>query len=156
MKDLVRILEGIGYQDIRTYIQSGNVVLRSEKKRSAEDAAEISDTVQDKFGFRPNVQLLEKAELESAVAKNPFPTTVGKQLHFIFLESEPEAPDLDTLASIKAETEQFKLEGRVFYLYTPGGFGISKLAERVERSLGVSTTARNFNTVRKLMEMLQD
>lgn len=154
MKDLIRILEGLGYQDIRTYIQSGNVVMRRDGKPTADDAVRISDAVGDEFGFSPNVLLLTQEELASAVEGNPFPTGEGKQLHFIFLDSEPESPDLDTLQAVKEPTEQFRLDGKVFYLYTPGGFGISKLAEKVERCLGVSATARNFNTVSAIMKLI--
>lgn len=156
MKDLVRILEGMGFQDIRTYIQSGNVVFRSDRKCAARDAGRISDAVEKEFGFRPNVLLLTHAELAEAIARNPFPTDEGKFLHFFFLESEPGEPDLDALDAIRSETEQFRLDGRVFYLYTPDGFGKSKLAARVERALGVSATGRNFNTVGKLFDMAGD
>ena len=153
MKDLVRILEGMAYSDIRTYIQSGNVVFRSAKKCSRKESDGISSAVEAEFGFRPDVTLLEKSDLDSAVERNPFPTDEGKFLHFFFLESEPAEPDIEALETIKTKSEEFRLDGRVFYLYTPDGFGRSKLAQRVERKLGVSVTARNLNTVRKLLEM---
>ncbi len=153
MKDLVRILEGLGYRDVRTYIQSGNVVFRSERNCSTSDAEAISQAVAAGFGFLPNVMLLEKSDLLDAAQRNPFPTSEGRFLHFMFMNEEPPAPDLKTLQASKSATEQFRLDGRVFYLYTPDGFGSSRLAERVERCLGVPATARNFNTVRKLLEM---
>lgn len=153
MKDLVRILEDLGFEDVKTYIQSGNIVFQSDHACSAKDAAGISTAVEKKFGFRPNVMLLSKSQLDDAVARNPFPTDEGKFLHFFFLAAEPDNPDLDALEAIKTKTEQFRLDGRVFYLYTPDGFGKSKLAERAERKLGVPATGRNFNTVRKLIEM---
>jgi len=155
MKDLVRILESLGYREIKTYIQSGNVVFRSEAAISRKAAGGISDAVKKKFGFRPDVMVLEKADLKRTMDRNPFPTDEGKFLHFFFLASKPTSPDLDALKSIKTDTEQFKLDGRVCYLYTPDGFGRSKLAERVERKLGVSATARNYNTVAKLWEMAE-
>jgi len=154
MKDLVRILEGLGYQEIRTYIQSGNVVLESRRPCFKKDAATISDVVEAEFGFRPKVLLLGEDELRAALAGNPFPTSEGKHLHFSFLASKPSEPDLDTLAQLKSETEQFKLDGRVFYLYAPDGIGRSKLAEKVERCLGVSATGRNLNTVNAILKML--
>ncbi len=153
MKELVRILEALGYGAIRTYIQSGNVVFQSDRPCAANDAAEISDAVEASFGFRPGVLLLSRQQLEDAVARNSLPTNEGKFLHFFFLEREPEKPDLGTLLAIKSDTEKFKLDGRVFFLYTPDGFARSKLAEKVERCLGVPATARNFNTVRKLTEL---
>ncbi len=154
MKDLVSILEGLGYENIRTYIQSGNVVLESEKPCSDQDSGKISDAIEAEVGFRPNVLLLSAEDLRAALAGNPFPTSEGKTLHFSFLETEPLAPDLDTLAQLKSETEQFKLDGKVFYLHAPDGIGRSKLAEKVERCLGVSATGRNLNTVNAILKML--
>lgn len=153
MKELVRILDGLGFADIKTYIQSGNVVFRSEKECFTEEARKVSDAVEAEFGFRPDVMILTRSELFEAIDRNPFPTDEGKFLHFFFLRSKPEAPDIAGLEGIKSETEQFELDGRVFYLYTPDGLGRSKLAGRVERCLGVSATGRNLNTVRKLLEM---
>jgi len=154
MKDLKQILEKLGYRNIRTYIQSGNVVFESNKACSEKEAATISDAVEDEFGFRPSVLLLSEKDLKAALDGNPFPTSVGKHLHFNFLETQPVAPELETLARLKSETEQFKLAGRVFYLYAPDGIGRSKLAEKVERCLGVAATGRNFNSVNAILKML--
>ncbi|MDX1556191.1 MAG: DUF1697 domain-containing protein [Xanthomonadales bacterium] len=154
MKDLVCILESLGYSDVQTYIQSGNVVFESPSPQGEQSADEISDAVEAKFGFRPNVLLLGKQQFEDAVARNPFPTAQGKFLHFFFLERSPESPDLETLRGIKTASEQFKLVDSLFYLYTPDGFGRSKLAEKVERCLGVAVTARNFNTVNAILNLL--
>lgn len=153
MKDLVRILESLGYVEVRTYIQSGNAVFQCRRPGTAKDAARIAETVEAGFGFKPKVLLLSNADLERAVGRNPFPTDVGKHLHFFFLESVPEAADLSALQALKARTEQFRLDDRVFYLYTPDGFARSKVAERAERYLGVSATARNFNTVSALLKL---
>jgi len=156
MKDLIGILERLGFEGVKTYIQSGNVVFRSEQVIGGDEVDQISDAIEAEFGFRPRLLMLSKDELEKAIEHNPFPTDEGKLLHFFFLDAEPASPDMGALKAIKTETEQFRLAGRVFYLYAPGGFGKSKLAERVERCLGVPTTARNFNTVCKLMDMAQD
>lgn len=153
MKDLVRILEGMGFENVQTYIQSGNVVFRSAQECSEREAADISDAVMAEFGFRPDVMILEASDLAGAAERNPFPTDEGKFLHFFFLQSDPKAPELDALEAISTDTERFRLDGRVFYLFAPDGIGRSKLAERVERCLGVPATARNLNTVNKLLEM---
>lgn len=153
MKDLIRILQGLGYEGVKTYIQSGNVMFKSKRVCSDVKADEISEAVAAEFGFRPDVMILRASDLVEAAERNPFPTDDGKFLHFFFLLSEPADPDLAGLDAVKTNTEQFKLDGRVFYLYTPDGLGRSKLAGRVERCLGVSATGRNLNTVRKLLEM---
>ena len=154
MKDLARILEGLGYTDVRTYIQSGNVVMSGGHELGEDAAGAISDAVEKKFSFRPAVLILEKSELMEAVERNPFPTEVGKHLHFTFLEQAPQEPDLETLEGLLSESERFRLDGRVFYFYAPDGIGRSKAVEKIERCLGVQGTARNFNTISKLMEMI--
>ncbi len=154
MKELVVLLEGMSYENVQTYIQSGNVVFQSKKKVGSKDAAEISTRVLEKKGFKPRVLILSEAALQSAVENNPFPTSNGKALHFFFLESAPRQPKIEQLVSMKANSEEFELCGQVFYLYTPDGMGRSKLAANVEKKLGVPLTARNWNTVSKLVSMV--
>lgn len=72
-----------------------------------------------------------------------------------FLADKPKRPDLDGARALATATERFALKGRVFYLYTPDGFGTSKLATRVEQLLGVRATARNCRTVTTLLEMAE-
>lgn len=150
MAELVAILEMIGYQNICTYIQSGNAVFSSRKNPGADDALEISREIHRKIGFEPKVMLLSAQQLQDAVNLNPFPTADGKALHFFFLESLPEKPDIEKLQSLKTESEQFLLDGKVFYLFAPDGVGRSKLAAGAEKAIGVPLTARNWNTVQKL------
>ena len=76
-----------------------------------------------------------------------------RSLHLFFLAERPTNPDLESLERIKARSEWFALKGRIFYLHTPEGFGISKLAQRVERDLGVEATARNWSTVSAVIEL---
>jgi uncharacterized protein (DUF1697 family) len=156
MKDLVVALEGIGLKDVRTYIQSGNVVFASGK--SAQQLARaIAKCIRASFGFDSKTFVLSVKDLERAIAANPFPQAddIPTSLHVFFLSEEPQAPQLDAMEKIKAESEQFELTKQVLYFYSPKGFGISKLGARVERLLGVDATARNWRTVRKLMELAQ-
>jgi uncharacterized protein (DUF1697 family) len=153
MKDLVRILEGLGFREVKTYIQSGNAVFRSAPLPTEETAREIRSRILETHGFAPAVLLLEASELQDAIDRNPFVTTDGKALHLFFLESEPAEPDLDGMMAAKAQTEEFKLVRKVFYLYAPDGIGRSKLAARVEHYVGVPATARNWNTVSQLILM---
>jgi uncharacterized protein (DUF1697 family) len=155
MKDLVGILEDIGCKHIQTYIQSGNVVFRAESDSAKQLAAQIGQRIMESHGFEPKVMLLEISEFHNAVENNPFSTEKGRALHFYFLDSHPEDPDLESLQAVKSETETYKLLGKVFYLYAPDGIGRSRLAARVERALGVPVTARNWNTVSKLLSMLE-
>ncbi len=155
MRDLVSILEEISLQNVQTYIQSGNVVFQTDRTNLPELAHEIGATIGQSHGFMPQVMLLRLQELETVVARNPFPEaqTDHKTLHFYFLESVPSAPDLALLGSLKTEREQFQLIEKVFYLHAPDGIGRSKLATKVEKALGVATTARNWRTVDKMMAL---
>lgn len=156
MKDLAAVLEGMGCEKVKTYIQSGNAVFRTEGNLTKKIAEEISSTVLASHGFKPKVLILDGLELKQAVENNPFQTEDGKALHFFFLESTPVKPDLDGLASVKSDSEEFFLNRNVFYLYAPDGIGRSKLAAKVEQSLGVPVTARNWNTIRKLISMVNN
>jgi uncharacterized protein (DUF1697 family) len=155
--ELVKQLEGIGLKDVRTYIATGNVVLSSTRS-ATRLAGEIERCIEKKFGFHANTFVLSVDELRRAAAANPFPQAdaTPKLLHLFFLSEPPKKPQLDAMNELKAESEQFVLKGKVFYFYTPDGFGISKLATRVDRLLGVETTARNWRTVGKLLEMTKE
>lgn len=154
MKELVAVLEELGLKNLRTYIQSGNVVFDG-KGESAALAARMSAAIKKSHGFEPWVLLLEAEALERAIKGNPFPEgeADGKTLHFNFLASAPHKPDLAGIEKIRAASERYKLIGDVFYLHAPDGVGRSKLALNMERLLGVPMTGRNWNTVKKLQEM---
>ena len=154
MAELTDIFKRLGYSSIRTYIQSGNVIFESSKAITCKDMEAVSDAVNELKGFRPAVMLIDEAKLRLAAKKAPFPTDVGKALHVYFLESEAENADIEKMQSRKTGTEDFCLTRDVFYLYTPDGFGRSKLTGIVEKCLGVSATARNWNTVTKLISMM--
>lgn len=158
MKELKVILEKLGLQSVRTYIQSGNVVFKSEEKDRRKLSVEISAAVKKKYGFEPRVMLLSAEELENAIKANPFPEAQAEPvtLHLGFLADVPQNPDRQELERLKAGKEQYKLDGKVFYLYAPEGIGRSKLAARVERLLGVEITDRNWRTVQKIMEMVNE
>ncbi|MFO0941309.1 MAG: DUF1697 domain-containing protein [Pirellulales bacterium] len=157
MATLAKVLEQAGCSAVRTYIQSGNVVFNSKSKSKTSVGKLIGDAIQDEFQFRPEVLLLTADELHSAIENNPFQQAVvePKSLHFYFLATPPKSPDLAGLTK-STMTERFKLIDSVFYLHTPDGLGKSKLAGAVERKLGVSATARNYSTVRKLSEMVSE
>jgi len=154
MKELVAILEGMDYENIQTYIQSGNVLFQSKKKVEEISAGEISRGVLEKKGFEPKVLILSVEQLQEAIKNNPFATSNGKVLHFFFLESQPLQPNMEQLMSKKVESEEFELNQKVFYLYAPDGLGRSKLARAVEKAMRVPVTARNWNTVSKLASMI--
>ena len=155
MKELKVVLEKNGCTDVQTYIQSGNVILRSKVSDAARLAKQLTAAVAKSHGFPPRVLLLTRDELERAAAGNPFPEAHAnpKSVHLFFLAEPPPKADVKALEALKTETERFALKGQIFYLHTPDGFGTSKLAARAERLLGVDATARNWRTVTTLLEM---
>jgi uncharacterized protein (DUF1697 family) len=155
MKELKAVLEKNGCCDVQTYIQSGNVIFRSATPDAAQLAERLTAAVSRSHGFEPRVLVLTRAAIESAAAANPFPEAVRnpKSVHLFFLAETPAKPDLKGFEAVKAKSERFELKGRVLYLYTPDGFGTSKLAARAEKLLGVDATARNWRTVTTLLEM---
>lgn len=155
MKELVEILERAGAKDVRTYIQSGNAVFRLAPDRAEDIGRDVGDAILASRGFRPKLLVRPISHLARAAEASPFEAAEGKALHFFFLESDPETPDLRALEELKSETEEFALGIGVFYLHAPEGIGRSRLAERVERALGVPATARNWNTVRKILALAE-
>ena len=155
MKDLVAQLADLGCQDVKTYIQSGNAVFQCSVAKASTLSGRIAAAVEERRGFRPRVLVMKAADLESAVAANPFPEAEAepKSLHLWFLADRPSRPDLASLKACKAANERYVLKGGVFYLHAPDGIGRSKLAERVERTLGVEATARNWRSVCKILEL---
>lgn len=155
MKELAAELEALGLREVRTYIQSGNVVFRCEEHDGRALADRIAASVEANHGFAPRVMVLTVDEVRAAAQANPFKAgeDTPKLLHLYFLDEAPPSPDIDTMQRIKQETDAFRLEGKILYLHTPDGYGTSQLAERLERLLGVAATARNWRTVTKILEL---
>lgn len=151
MKELASLLSGRGYENVQTYIQSGNVVFDSRDT----PGSEIGTLIEKKFGFKPAVLILTNQALEHAIENNPYSPVEGKHCHFYFCSSTPDTINAAKLAELKSTSEEYSINGNVFYLHAPDGVGRSKLAANVERCLGVPATARNLNTVNKLSKMAQ-
>ena len=158
MKELAALLERLGALNVKTYIQSGNVVFQHKEKNCAQLGSKISTAVKKQRGFEPVVLVLGVKELERAISGNPFPEgeLEPATLHVGFLASAPKKPDLETLESLRRESERFLLKGCCFYLHAPEGVGRSKLAARTEKLLGVSMTDRNWRTVCKIRELAKE
>lgn len=156
MSELTEILEGLGAKDVKTYIQSGNVVFGMEDFDSSELAEKIALEVEKRSGFAPKVLILTAEDLERAIDENPFPVPEGdgSTLHFGFLASEPVDVNIEKITSLKTESEHYCLTPKVFYLYAPEGVGKSRLAAGAEKIIGVDMTDRNWNTVCKICELV--
>lgn len=155
MKELASVLGAIALSNVRTYIQSGNVVFQSKSGDQEELSQAIRAAVLESHGFAPEVLILSSRELHEAIAGNPFldGEFEPKTLHLSFMATTPLDPDFDRLESLRAPKERFLLSENVFYLHAPDGIGRSKLAASVEKAMGVTLTARNWRSVTKIMSM---
>jgi uncharacterized protein (DUF1697 family) len=155
MNRLVRDLQSLKLENVRTYIQSGNAVFQSSRAIPDTFADKVARQIANRHGFKPHVLILSSDELQIAIAQNPFPEAEAdpKTLHLFFLSSVAPAPDIDSLGDAGSPSERFKLTDRVFYLHAPDGVGKSKLAANAEKYVGVPVTARNWRTVQRLSEM---
>ncbi len=157
MAELRNDLESLKLKNVRTYIQSGNVIFDSSANTASSLAKLIGERIEKQHGFRPHLLILDRKILQAAIKSNPFPKAVSdpKSLHFVFLAEPATDPDIKALDNAKTPTEKYKLTDQVLYLHTPDGIGRSKLAANAEKYLGVVTTARNYRTVDKLFSMVK-
>ncbi|GAB4299004.1 MAG: DUF1697 domain-containing protein [Ignavibacteriaceae bacterium] len=155
MKELTELLSRIGFVNVRTYIQSGNVVLQTNIKNRKQLITEIMREMEKKYRFVPEILAFTQIELQKIISSNPFSAAPiePKSLHIYFLFEKPVNPDLEHLKKLKSDREKFLLKDNVFYLYAPDGVGRSKLAANIEKLLGVPVTGRNLRTVYKLSEL---
>ncbi len=151
MKELTSLLESLGFHNVKSYIQSGNVVLKSETNPKDK----IQSAVEKQFGFFPDVFCIEKNAFEVAIKNNPFSAPEGKAIHFYFCSEKPKL-NQQKIDQYIAETEQYKVVGNVFYLFAPDGVGRSKLVANIDSCLGLIGTGRNLNTVGKLQAMIEN
>lgn len=139
MADLKAVCESLGYTNVRTLLNSGNVVFEAKKCKAAD--------VEKALPIEARVILRTPAELKKAIARNPLKGEPNRVM-IMFLEREPEG------GFEWPGPETFRLDGSHVYLYYPDGGGSSKLTNTlIERKLGVAGTTRNLNTVTKLLDL---
>lgn len=156
MDALRALYESLQLRDARTYVQSGNVVFRAKERDLAQLAKRIQNGIERTFGFRPEVILRTAAEMRGVIARNPFAKRsdiVPGKLVVSFLAGDPGKEVREQVLKIKTGPEELRMEGRELYIYFPDGMGRSKLPPVLERTLKMPGTARNWNSVTKLMEM---
>jgi uncharacterized protein (DUF1697 family) len=159
MEALRALYGSLGFLDVQTYVQSGNVVFRTKERNLATLGKSIEDEIQRDFGFRPGVVLRTPSELRGAIAKNPFATRQNidpSRLLVTFLSAAPDAEARGNALAIKTFPEELRIDGREVYIYFPNGMARPKMSwPRIEKALKTSGTGRNWNTVTKLLEMAE-
>jgi uncharacterized protein (DUF1697 family) len=151
MKDLVEEFQTLGFSEVRTYIQSGNVVFQHNRGNAKSLSTLISTAIQSRFGISSQTIILSTQDLDRAIGANPFPEIQSdleaKFLHLYFLARPSTKFDQIRLDAIKRPSERWTFKDNVFYLHTPEGSGDSKLATQIEKIVGAPATARNLRTV---------
>ena len=150
MKELAALCERLDFKDVRTYIQSGNVIFTSGLSEEAVRSG-LEKSLVVKMGKKIDVMVRTPAELRFVLSHNPFPDKEPAKVAVAFL-CEP--PPKDLLKNIAAPGgEQVKLGKREIYIYYPDGMGRSKLKLPLT---GAAVTIRNINTIAKLVDLTAD
>lgn len=157
MKELAALFEGLGYDGVRTYVQSGNVVFRADSGDAEIHTRKIMAAIESKFGFSADVMLRTGAEMRSVIERLPFTNEEAPdpaKLLIIFLDRAPSPDEIAKAREAETGKEVLRYDGAELYIYFPDGQGRSKLSlEKIFRRLGVTGTGRNWNSVTKLDEM---
>jgi uncharacterized protein (DUF1697 family) len=156
MADLRTLLTSLGFEDVVTYIQSGNVVFRSAIADEDQLAATLEQEIAGTFDVSPAVLVRTPGELETIAAANPYLTRNAElsKLHVVYLDRVPATNAAGGLDPERSPPDEFTLRGREIFLRLPSGAGRSKLTlDYFERVLGVRGTQRNWNTLLKLIEL---
>jgi uncharacterized protein (DUF1697 family) len=157
MDRLQELFEALGFQQVKTYIQSGNVVFKAPKGSPSELSKKIEGKILAEFGFSSTVITRTPDELGKAIQNNPFvkeSRIEPAKVHIAFLSQVPKAEAVKELEARATASEQLRQSGKEIYLYYRDGMGRAKLTGNVlEKVLAVTATARNWNTVNRLYQM---
>jgi uncharacterized protein (DUF1697 family) len=154
-KELRERLTEAGFEKVATYINSGNAIVRSPLSRK-KVVTTIADICRAEFDFDKAIFARTLQEWDDLIARNPFHKAATKSptsVHAALLEKTPDAEDLERVRACAINGEEIEAIKGVAYLHTPHGFGKSKMAAKFDAWIGVTNTARNWNTVLKLADL---
>jgi uncharacterized protein (DUF1697 family) len=155
MAELRTLLADAGYEDVATYVQSGNIVLTSSDKSAALEEA-VGALISERFGFEVPVCARSASELAKVLAHDPIPGGGDDPKHYqvTFLAQRAPAATVRKIEELALDSERLAVHGREIYTFHPDGIARSKLAKELSaKALGIASTSRNWTTVRKLAEM---
>ena len=158
MQHLAGMFQDAGCADVRTYIQSGNVIFKASQSRCGKLPAVIANGIADRFGYRVPVLLRSSEDLAETIRHNPFLQAGAPEnwLHVLFLESQPDAARVAALDPHRSPPDTYAVRGREIYLQCPNGAGNTKLTNAYfDSKLATISTGRNWRTVLKLLELAQ-
>ncbi len=157
MTDLKVLYESLGFKNVTTYIQSGNVIFENN---SAKDLSkQIDKKIFEKYNFNVPIIIRTAKEMEAIVNENPFLKEKNieiEKLHVTYLDKEPTQENLDKIKDLNYEPDRFYIIGKEIYLYCPGGYGNTKLSNTFfENKLKVIATTRNWKTTNEIFKIMK-
>ncbi len=158
MKDFKALLLKSGFENAMTYIQSGNVVFKSDEKSTENLRVKMKELIKNHYGFEVPVLILTEKNLLSILEKNPYNN--GKKdaskLHVTLLDTMPESSLLASTRDEKFQSDEFVIDGTTIYLYCPDGYGMTKFSTMFfEKKLSVTATTRNWKTMESLGKLIK-
>jgi len=158
MEALRALCGSLVLESVETYVQSGNVVFRTQERNLSALAKRFEDAFEKKFGFRASLVLRTAREMRTVIANNPFAERKDiepAKFHVIFLTEELDPEARKQLEAARVGPEEIKAHAREVFVYYPQGMGRSKLPTVMDRILKKAGTARNWNSVTKMLEMAE-
>lgn len=156
MSELVSMFESLGFDGVKTYINSGNIAFDSPKSAEKKLVAKIEDEIEKSFGKKIPVMLREQKDIDRTLANNPFDGEFEshKEMHVLFMSEEMPAAKAKQLLDAQTDSERFAIVGREIYCHLKLGVADSLLGKGfIDKKLKVPVTGRNWRTVQKLAEL---
>lgn len=157
MAILRELMTDLGFEQVQTYIQSGNVVFKSVESSHTEIESKISESILKTFGFEVPILVKESSELKTIFNENPFVEGQREASYFTLLHDIPNTDLVEAVKQESYEGETFIVTEDCVYFYSDTGYGKAKCNNNFfERKLKVSATTRNFKTMQKLLSLCSD
>ncbi|MRS03119.1 DUF1697 domain-containing protein [bacterium] len=160
MPELARAFEEAGFRDVKTYIQSGNIIFGTSEESAEALSSKIRALIDKKFGLTIETVVITPRELADIVAQNPFAKKTGIDLtrqHVTFLDRDIDPAKAEKLLSYHYPPDEIITGNRVVYVYCPDGYGRTKYHNNfIEKKLSANATSRNWNTCLRLLEMCRE
>jgi uncharacterized protein (DUF1697 family) len=157
MDALKKLYVALGFEDVITYVQSGNVVFKSENQRFTELKQKLTDKIKDDFGYEVFVFVLTVEQLREIIEGNPFVNDANKNIsgvYVTFLSIDPDMIGKEAIEVKKQDDEDIVFGSGAVYIHCPNGYGKTKLTNKlIESKLNVVATTRNWKTVNALLEI---
>lgn len=157
MDDLKALYQSLGLENVKTYIQSGNVIFDTTDSNASTVSLRIENEIKRVYNYSVSVFIRTRNDLQNIIQSNPFLKDKSKDTNRLYVTFLSQAPNETTANELKVpenDLGEFYISDKEIYLFCPTGYGITKLSNNFfERKLGLAATSRNWNTVNKLFEL---